>query len=757
MIKFYFTFGLIISCLSISFGQLYEVPFNQKVEKSDLILEGKVTSQKQVLIEGVPYTLNSIEVEELLKGSPTLTNEVQVLTFGGNVNGERVFSAHTLTLRIGDEGVFFLTKQRNGIDDSDCYHVYSEKQGYYRERFNGKTKELISQFSKFQGRNTFYKELGLHYSEEGFQMESEKDNCLQFRIEPANTSSVESSSLLYFNLYVKSIEPIKLRSSSLKVNYNTNWFGQDIITSGNLAISSGDFNASYSLNTQDITSDIFEIKLESNALLTGLNYLDEDTELLLCTFGVIIQDFDVEDPIYVENTQFDSKFYDSEGILQETICGEINVESRACNPEITAIDLKKSAGTESILEITGSGFIHDSVEPGDEWCGLPNDEHRVKFTDVNGDWVAPLEGDYLEWTDTKIRVKVPTYGYVNNSFNHTNSNNGEYAATGEIRVCIDDNVFDCTCFDTSDPSDNSNDGKLYVPFSSYSQDISEEDDYSIGDCNHTEHARLSTDLTNNWIYFNISGLPSDDARDAFIRALNTWRCAIDINYGINTTFGIPVVFGNPPAGMAGITEMGGTNCDDDNQKMVWPLKMTFDNSLTWHYDEGTNPSSGAIDFESVALHEIGHSIGLIHTNNAANVMYPELNVPKKIDLTGDDLEGGMFCQGRSLIDLPPNPPSTCGYNLLPLTEACEISTNITEDYVDIYFSIYPNPFSAAINIEIVDPNGIVTIFTVEGRIIYTEEIKDNSVSIHLPDTQAGVYFVEVRQQESVFVQKIVKQ
>lgn len=172
-------------------------------------------------------------------------------------------------------------------------------------------------------------------------MESEKDNCLQFRIEPANTSSVESSSLLYFNLYVKSIEPIKLRSSSLQVNYNTNWFGQDIITSGNLAISSGDFNASYSLSTQDITSDVFEIKLESNALPTGLNYLDENTELLLCTFGVSIQDFDIEDPIYVENTQFDSKFYDSEGTLQETICGEINVESRACSPEITGIDLKR--------------------------------------------------------------------------------------------------------------------------------------------------------------------------------------------------------------------------------------------------------------------------------------------------------------------------------------------------------------------------------------------------------------------------------
>jgi len=320
------------------------------------------------------------------------------LTFGGNLNGERIFSSHTLTLRKGDEGIFFLSKYYGDSSKSDYYSVYAEKQGYYKERFNGRTKELVSQFSKFKGRNTFYKELGLQYSEEGLHMESEKDNCLQFRIEPANISAVGNSSLLNFNLYVKSIEPIKLRSSSLKVNYNTNWFGQDVITNGNLTISNGEFNTSYTLNAQDITSDVFEIKLESNATPTGLDSLDENNELLLCTFGVNIQNFDVDDPIYIENTLYESKFYDSDGILHETDCGEVNVQVEACSPEITGIDVKKSAGTESILEITGSGFIHDSVEPGDEWCGLPNDEHRVKFTDVNGNWVAPLEGDYLEWT-----------------------------------------------------------------------------------------------------------------------------------------------------------------------------------------------------------------------------------------------------------------------------------------------------------------------------------------------------------------------
>ena len=585
-------------------------------------------------------------------------------------------------------------------------------------------------------------------------MESEKDNCLQFRIEPANTSSVESSSLLYFNLYVKSIEPIKLRSSSLQVNYNTNWFGQDIITSGNLAISSGDFNASYSLSTQDITSDVFEIKLESNALPTGLNYLDENTELLLCTFGVSIQDFDIEDPIYVENTQFDSKFYDSEGTLQETICGEINVESRACSPEITGIDLKKSAGTESILEITGSGFIHDSAEPGDEWCGLPNDEHRVKFTDVNGDWVAPLEGDYLEWTDTKIRVKVPTEGYVDNSFSRTDTDKDEYAATGEIRVCINDNLFACTCFDTSDPSDNSNNGELYVPFSTYTKDREGESGYNTGDCNHSHHARLTSFLSNQSVLFDLDALPSDDAKNAFIRALNTWRCAIDINYGINSSFGIPVTMGNTPAGLAGFTHLNIANCGLDDQKLIWPTEITFDNSLSWHFTTASPPNN-KIDFESAALHEIGHALGLIHTSNDPNIMYPTLdNGANKRSLTGDDLEGGQFCQTRSLVTIP---QSGCGIELLPLAEDCNIPTHTLELLAESNIYVYPNPTINNLYISSDNLDYSFSIYDMQGQRIAGPIIPNSTrFTFSTATLSSGIYLVIIEKGNQIFNLKISK-
>ncbi len=750
MKKFYFTFGLIICCLSISYGQLYEVPFQQKVEKSVLIVEGKVTSQEQLLLEGVPYTLNTIEADNVLRGFSNSPNELKVLTFGGNLNGERIFSPHTLTLRKGDEGIFFLSKHYGDSSKSDYYSVYAEKQGYYKERFNGRTKELISQFSKFNGRNTFYKELGFQYNSDGFQLESKKENCLQFRIEPADISAVGNSSLLYFNLFVKSIEPIKLRSSSLKVNYSINWFGEDIITNGNLTISNGDFNTSYSLSTQDITSDVFEIKLESNATPTGLNLLNENTELLLCTFGVNIQGFDVDDPIYVENTQFESIFYDSDGTQGKTDCGEVNVQVKACSPEITSIDVNKSAGTESILEITGSGFVHDSAEPGDEWCVLPNDQHRVKFTDVNGDYVAPLEGDYLEWTDTKIRVKVPTEGYVNNGLSRTDTNNDEYAATGKIRVCINDNVFACTCYDTSDPSDNSNNGELYVPFSTYTKDREGESDYNSGDCNHAHHARLRTLLSNHSILFNIDALPSGEARNAFIRALNTWRCAIDINYGINSTFGIDVTMGSTPAGLAGFTHLLIGNCTPDDQKVIWPTEITFDNSLSWHFTTSSVPSN-KIDFESAALHEIGHAIGLIHTSNDPNIMFPSLdNGIDKRTLTSDDLAGGNFCQQRSLV------PTECD-ELLPLTEDCIITTGTNDELMNMGFEIYPNPVVGEFYIDSENMQYEVMLYNIYGKkVIGSIKSTNNHFRISTEELDSGIYFGVIKIGNRVVNFKILK-
>jgi hypothetical protein len=69
-----------------------------------------------------------------------------------------------------------------------------------------------------------------------------------------------------------------------------------------------------------------------------------------------------------------------------------------------------------------------------------------------------------------------------------------------------------------------------------------------------------------------------------------------------------------------------------------PLPLHFDDSEQW----ADGAVSGAIDVESVALHEIGHTIGLMHSNAADAVMNPAIPASTlKRNLTPDDIDGVM--------------------------------------------------------------------------------------------------------------------
>ncbi|PNT07654.1 hypothetical protein POPTR_013G100400v4 [Populus trichocarpa] len=64
----------------------------------------------------------------------------------------------------------------------------------------------------------------------------------------------------------------------------------------------------------------------------------------------------------------------------------------------------------------------------------------------------------------------------------------------------------------------------------------------------------------------------------------------------------------------------------------------------FHYDAdekwSTNPAMDQIDLESVAVHEIGHLLGLAHSSDSNAVMYPSIAAgTKKRNLAQDDIDG----------------------------------------------------------------------------------------------------------------------
>ena len=70
--------------------------------------------------------------------------------------------------------------------------------------------------------------------------------------------------------------------------------------------------------------------------------------------------------------------------------------------------------------------------------------------------------------------------------------------------------------------------------------------------------------------------------------------------------------------------------------------------------------SRCTDFYQVALHELGHNLGLEHSNVRSSIMYPYL-LYDNTRLHSDDIAGIQALYGRPKIDpdepTTPNPPS----------------------------------------------------------------------------------------------------
>ncbi|MFD1161558.1 T9SS type A sorting domain-containing protein [Hwangdonia seohaensis] len=129
-------FCLITTGPLLAQASLREIPLQQQVEASGLIVEGKVISQKSFwdLKSKNIYTSNIIEVYKVFKGEKV--EYVDVITLGGVVGLTAQISSHSLQLSIGRQGVFMLNPT-NKVDLADKgttkrYEAYSGIQGFYK-------------------------------------------------------------------------------------------------------------------------------------------------------------------------------------------------------------------------------------------------------------------------------------------------------------------------------------------------------------------------------------------------------------------------------------------------------------------------------------------------------------------------------------------------------------------------------------------------------------------------------------------------
>ncbi len=303
-----------------------------------------------------------------------------------------------------------------------------------------------------------------------------------------------------------------------------------------------------------------------------------------------------------------------------------------------------TAGTFSVLTITGSGF------------GATQGTSIVEFKnadDGGATYIQPDVTQYVSWNNTQIQVMVPT-----------KSGTIGTAGTGPIRVTVGSST-------VSTQTLTVNYGELNVL---YTNTITTQSVFN------TRHIGLNGMNGVTWQMYT-SFDANATAKASFLRAFQTWRCNTNINWLLGTTVttntiaadGVDVIrfdIGSElPAGVLGRCTSYFNGCPAAGPTLNWyvsELDICFDDpatsAITWNFGPA-NATGSQYDFESVAVHELGHGHQLSHVINNSDVMhYSIANAVNKRTLIAANINGGMDVMSRSTA------ASICAKpNMVPIT------------------------------------------------------------------------------------------
>ena len=675
------TFFGIFALISNLKAQLYEVPLDEKIRESALIVEGKVCAKQSFRHGGEVYTANRIEVSKVLKGDLG-GGGLNVITWGGSVDSVHAFWSHLLELNIKEEGIFFLHPSATPSTlpgfEGEAYEAYSSSQGFLKYSVESNRNLVASEpFNRYGSINGLFAHIKGRTGEKARNMDG-SESSPRTGVRYVFKNFAMSGSTIEFDIFVNGLyqDYYELYQSGIKLQYS-DFFGQSISSNGLVQLTADEVasSTSYQLSTSDISENELEISLTTVGSISGLNDISSTEKAF--AHGELT----ISNPLAAPEILFNldsilplNRYWDS-GTSQhlpfDTIIFEHEFKPHSCMPANIKFDPKTVAGgIGQVVTITGICF-------GDYDEGVSRVEFQnARVGPVTGDWVSPIFGDYYVptpcppssiwcWSDTLIKVKVPSIGLTGPD----SPSDLKYAGTGRVMVCNKDSL--CG---VSSPAD-----ELFVK---YSVDNHWTEPDEIPD----RRARIVTLWDSNGLGGMSLTYTSDFAADtdavgAFERALRTWKCATGVNFNVdqgtsnnNASDTITIRYGSLPGGVASSIAVtvpkwdkckdltGGNIIKSDLTKFQIYFKQT---GVSWHKDEDLSGlDTTKHDMQTIALHELGHAHLLNHVNQQGDLMYFEIGkgVAKR-DLNDHNIEGGLHVMDISFANYP---GTDCGTAMFPV-------------------------------------------------------------------------------------------
>ncbi|MBN8704005.1 MAG: PKD domain-containing protein, partial [Bacteroidetes bacterium] len=318
------------------------------------------------------------------------------------------------------------------------------------------------------------------------------------------------------------------------------------------------------------------------------------------------------------------------------------------NPAITNISpTTATAGTKTVLTITGTGF---GTTQGVGTVGFKNADNG------GSSYINPHSTQYLSWSDTQIQVEIPTK-----------------AGTGIIQVTQGSSA-------TSTQTLTINYAHLNVNHDPGSGTQAYEVDH------------ISDNGSGGYTWQMYTGFDADaSAKASFLRAFETWRCGTYINWTIGSTTstnstgsdGVNVIRFDSGAelsvGVLGTCYSYRSGCNPGSG-IIWyvtELDIVFDDGATWGYGPAA-PAFSEYDFETVALHELGHGHQLGHVISSGAIMhYAISNGTSNRTLGTNDLNGGNYVQAKSIVANACGPGAMTNYTGCTVAPVAAFTVNST--------------------------------------------------------------------------------